>query len=127
MHEIMTIQAGVFSWLSGFFSERALEAIGAILILAIGILTKKYIVPLLKTARDRQMAEHVLTIADDVTDYFLERFPGAHWSIWLDRAIDKIIEVTGVGRGPAERAARAALNRKRRTADSPPEKIAAQT
>ena len=127
MIDLITIHAGIFSWLSGIFSERAFEAIGALLILVLGLLTKKYIIPLLKTARDRQIAEHVLTIADDVTDYFLERFPQAHWSVWLDRAIDKIIEVTGVGRGPAERAARAALSRKKRAGDSQGEKIEART
>jgi hypothetical protein len=67
---------------------------------------------LLKTTLARQTADHLLIIADDVTDYFAAKFPGAHWSVWLDRAIDKIIDVTGVGRGPAERAARASLNRK---------------
>jgi hypothetical protein len=52
-------------------------------------------------------------IADDVTDYFRLKFPSAHWSVWLDRAVDKIIEITGVGRNAAERAAKAAMVRKK--------------
>ena len=112
MNEILVIQAGLLGTLNNILTDRALEAMGAIFLMAIGILTKKYIIPLLKTALARQTAEHVLAIADDVTDYFSAKFPNAHWSNWLDRAVDKIIEVTGVGKGPAERAARAVINRK---------------
>jgi hypothetical protein len=112
MVQILTLQAGLLGSLSHFFSDRALEALGAILLIAVAILTKRYIVPLLKTAQLRQTAQHILVIADDVTDYFRSKFPTAHWSVWLDRAVDKIIEITGVGREPAERAARAAIARK---------------
>ncbi len=113
MSELLIIKAGFLSGIGDFFSARALEAIGAILLIAIGMFTKKYIIPLLKTAQARQTALHVLTIADDVTDYFVEKFPSAHWSSWLDRAVDKIIEITGVGREPATRAAKASINRKK--------------
>ncbi len=112
MNELFIIKAGLIDEISGFFSARAFEALGAILLIAVGIITRKYIIPLLKTAHARQTAEHVLTIADDVTDYFILKFPNAHWSNWLDRAVDKIIEVTGVGRGPAERATKASIKRK---------------
>jgi len=112
MNELFIIKAGFLSEISGFFNARAFEALGAILLIAVGMITKKYIIPLLVTAHARQTAEHVLTIADDVTDYFILKFPNAHWSNWLDRAVDKIIEVTGVGREPAERAIRASIKRK---------------
>jgi hypothetical protein len=113
MQDLIITKAGLFDGIFSFLGNQGLEALGAILILAIGILTKKYIVPLLNTALAQQTAQHLLVIADDVTDYFAEKYPGAHWSVWLDRAIDKIIEVTGVSKGPAERAARAAINRKK--------------
>ena len=113
MQELIITKAGLFDGIFSFLGNQGLEALGAILILAIGIITKKYIVPLLNTTLARQTAQHLLVIADDVTDYFAEKYPGAHWSVWLDRAIDKIIEVTGVTKGPAERAARAAINRKK--------------
>lgn len=112
MHEVIIAKAGIFSGIISFFSGQAIEAIGAILILVIGLLVKKYVVPLLKTELARQTANHVLIIADDLTDYFAAKFPNAHWSVWLDRAVDKVIDVTGVGRGPAERAVTAAINRK---------------
>ena len=78
----------------------------------IGVLAKKYLVPLLTVQRNREVAEYVLVIADDVTDYFRLKFPSAHWSVWLDRSVDRIIEITGVGRDTADRVARAALARK---------------
>jgi hypothetical protein len=112
MNEIVVIQAGLFDFIGKFFSQQALDAIGALILVAVAIFTKMYIVPLLKSQEARETAEHILVIADDVTDYFAQKFPNAHWSIWLDRAVDKIIEITGVGRETANRAARAALQRK---------------
>ncbi len=113
MQELIIIKAGLLGGIGKFITDQSLSAVGALLVLAIGMIAKKYLIPLLKTAQAKQTAGHVLIIADDVTDYFAEKFPSAHWSIWLDRAIDKIIEVTGVNRGPAERAARAAISRKK--------------
>jgi len=113
MEELTIIKAGLLSGIGRFITDQSLSAIGALMVLGIGIIAKKYLVPLLKTAQAKQTAGHVLIIADDVTDYFAEKFPSAHWSVWLDRAIDKIIEVTGVNRGPAERAVRASISRKK--------------
>jgi len=106
-------QAGIFDTIIGFFSNQSLEAIGAVLILAIGFLTKKYIVPLLQKSLAKETASHLLLIADDVTDYFIEKYPNAKWSDWLNRAVDKIIEITGVGEEQAERVAIACLARKK--------------
>jgi hypothetical protein len=94
------------------FTEKSVAALGALLMLYLGYIIKKEILPLLKIKRNREMASHILTIADDVTDYFRLKFPNAHWSVWLDKAVDRIIDVTGVGREVAGRAARAALSRK---------------
>ena len=105
-------QASVFSWIGGMLSEKSLAALGAVLMIYIGIIAKKYLVPLLKAKENREVAEHILIIADDVTDYFRMKFPSAHWSVWLDRAVDRIIEITGVGRDTADRAARASVARK---------------
>ncbi|MCP4582267.1 MAG: hypothetical protein GY839_11680 [candidate division Zixibacteria bacterium] len=113
MNELAFYQAGLIGGVGDLVGERALSAVGALLLLAIGMLTRKYIIPLLKTAQAKQTAGHVLLIADDITDYFAEKYPSAHWSVWLDRAVDKITDVTGVNRGPAERAVRASVNRKK--------------
>ncbi len=106
------IQAGIFSWLGDLLSDKSLAALGAVLMIYIGILVKKYLVPLLAIQRNREVAQYILVIADDVTDYFKLKYPSAHWSVWLDRAVDRIIEITGVGRETADRVARAAVVRK---------------
>ncbi len=118
------IQADIFSWLGNLLSEKSLAAAGAILMIYIGILARKYLVPLLAIQRNREVAEYVLIIADDVTDYFVMKYPNAHWSVWLDREIDRIIEITGVGRETAERVAKAAIARKDKAAP-PPKRVEA--
>lgn len=69
--------------------------------------------PLLSTEKSRTLAQHILLIADEVTNYFLQKYPGKDWAEWLDQAIDKIIEITGIEREVADRAIRAALERKK--------------
>ncbi len=93
-------------------SENALAAAGAVLLFALSYIVKKEILPLLKIKRNRELASHLLVIADDVTDYFRLEFPKAHWSVWLDKAVDRIIDITGVGKDTAGRAARASISRK---------------
>ena len=73
---------------------------------------------LLAASRDRrrfhraaclyQKAVYIQAIADDVIDYFRLKYPCAHWSVWLDRAVDRIIEITEVKRDTADRVAKAA-------------------
>ena len=111
------ISAGLFSWIGEILTEKSLAAVGTILMIYLGYLIKKEIIPFLKLKRNREIAGYILVIADDVTDYFRLKFPSAHWSVWLDRAVDKIIEITGVGRNAAERAARAAVARKKEIKD----------
>ncbi len=105
-------EASIFSTIGGFLSDKSFEALGAILMIALAMFVKREILPLLKVRQNREVAEYVLVIADDVTDYFRLKFPSSHWSVWLDRAVDRIIEITGVGRDVADRVARAALVRK---------------
>lgn len=111
------VSAGLFSWIGEILTEKSLAAVGTILMIYLGYLIKKEIIPFLKLKRNREIAGYILVIADDVTDYFRLKFPSAHWSVWLDRAVDKIIEITGVGRNAAERAARAAVARKKEIRD----------
>lgn len=105
-------QASVFSWVGDILTAKSFTAVGAVLMFYLGYLVKKEILPLLKAKRNREIAMHILVIADDVTDYFRLKFPKAHWSVWLDKAVDRIIEITEVKREVAGRAARAAVARK---------------
>jgi len=58
------------------------------------------------------MAEYVLLIADEVTDQLVAKYPQNELVRWLDVAVDKIMEITGVSKDVATRAAQAALARK---------------
>jgi|WetSurMetagenome_2_1015567.scaffolds.fasta_scaffold2023513_1 hypothetical protein len=53
--------------------------------------------------------QRISIIANDCVKYFALKFPGAHWSVWLDRAVDRLIEITGVNREIADRVSRARL------------------
>ena len=110
--QIDLINAGMFDWINTLLSEKSIAAIGAILMFYIGMIIKKELVPLLEIRRNKEIADHILIIADDVTDYFRLKFPNAHWSIWLDKAVDKIMDITGSNRQTANRAARASVSRK---------------
>jgi hypothetical protein len=114
------LEANLLSWAKDFLTERSLAALGAILLIYLGVVIKKKMLPLLEVRRNREIAEYLLVIADDVTDYFRLKFPTSHWSVWLDKAIDRIIEITGVGRDTAERAAKASLIRKQQAIVSKP-------
>ena len=111
-------EASIFDSIGSFLSDKGLAAMGALLMLYLGIFVKKEILPLLQIKRNREVAQYILVIADDVTDFFRLKYPSAHWSVWLDRAVDRIIEITGVGRDVADRAAKAAVMRSQQTSTS---------
>ena len=106
------ILAGLFSFIGGLLTEKSFAALGTILMIYLGYFIRKELIPFLKVKRNKEMAQHVLIIADDVTDYFRLKFPQAHWSVWLDRAVDRIIDITGIGKDGARRAAQASVARK---------------
>lgn len=88
------------------------QGIGGLATLLVGWIAKEYLLPVLSTERKKKLAEHILLIADDVTDYFRLKYPSADWSSWIDRAVDKIMEITGVKREVALRAVQAAISRR---------------
>jgi hypothetical protein len=55
--------------------------------------------------------QRIRMIADDCVSYFALKFPSAHWSVWLDRAVDRIVENAHVNQDVADRVARASLYR----------------
>jgi hypothetical protein len=95
-----------------WFADKTFAALGALLLLVLGWVVKKYLVPFLDTEVKKQMAEYVFLIADEVTDQLVAKYPENELLKWLDQAVDKIMDVTGVSREVAIRAAQAALARK---------------
>ena len=102
----------ILSGLGGWVSQNTFEALGAILFLLLGWMTKRYLIPFLNTELRKRMAEYVLLIADEVTDQLVAKYPKNELLRWLDQAVDKIIEITGTSKEVATRAAQAALTRK---------------
>lgn len=102
----------IFSSLGNWVTSNTLEALGAILLLLLGWLIKHYLIPYLNTELRKKVAEYVLLIADEVTDQLVAKYPQNELLKWLDQAVDKIMEITGVSKEVATRAAQAALARK---------------
>ncbi|EQB63807.1 MAG: hypothetical protein RBG1_1C00001G1386 [candidate division Zixibacteria bacterium RBG-1] len=95
------------------FIESALfPSLGSLGLLLLGWVVQKYLVPYLSTDKKKKLAEHILLIADDVTDYFVLKYPTSNWTEWIDQAVEQIIQITGVDREVAVRAAKAAIARK---------------
>jgi len=102
----------IFSAFGSWVTNNTLQASGAILLLLLGLVAKHYLIPYLNTELKKKMAEYVLLIADEVTDQLVAKYPKNEVLKWLDQAVDKIMEITGVSREVATRAAQAALSRK---------------
>lgn len=103
----------IFSAFGNWVTNNTLHALGGILLLLLGWAVKKYLIPYLNTHFKKKMAEYVMLIADEVTDQLVAKYPKNELVKWLDQAVDKIMEVTGVSKEVATRAAQAALTRKR--------------
>jgi uncharacterized membrane protein len=56
-------------------------------------------------------AEYLSIVAKDIVAYYAMKFSNAHWSIWIDRAIEKLMEITGDNREIAQRVIRANIYR----------------
>ncbi len=103
---------GIFSALGDWVTSNTFQALGAILLLLLGWAVKRYLIPFLDTELKKKMAEYVLFIADEVTDQLVAKYPQNELVRWLDEAVDKIMEITGVSKEVATRAAQSALVRK---------------
>lgn len=86
--------------------------VGALFMVLLAYLARIYLVPFLKLEHRRRYAVYIATIADEVTDDLVRRYPDKQWLKYVDQAVDKIIEVCDIDREIAERAASAALSRK---------------
>lgn len=106
------IAANIFESIGGFFTAPVEYGLTAIILLLVGWATKKWFVPLLNTALRKKIAEYVLIIADEVTDWLVQKYPGEKGYEYLDKAVDKIMEICGVSKEVAERATEAAMRRK---------------
>lgn len=64
-----------------------------LLIFLIGYLSGKYIKPWLHSSQERlERFEEIAIIADRITDEMILVFPSQNWTVWIDKAVDKLIE-----------------------------------
>jgi len=87
--------------------------VGSVILLVVGRLTKKYLLPYLVIGRRREYARWIALIADEVTDDLRARYPENEWLKHLDEAVDKVIELCQISAQVARRATNAALARKK--------------
>jgi len=95
-----------------FIQSALFPSLGSLGLLILGWVVQKYLVPYLSTDKKKKLAEHIFLIADDVTDFFLLKYPTSNWTEWIDQAVEQVIQITGVDREVAVRAAKAAIARK---------------
>lgn len=75
-------------------------------------LANKYVIPFLAVGRRQRYAEHIATIADELTDELRTKYPERSWLEHLDEVIDRLIDICNIRPEIARRALRAAAARK---------------
>jgi len=108
---LIPILGDILQFLAGNVIE-LVGGLGTLFMAAVAWLAKKYLVPWLKIDSRRRYAAYIAAIADDVTDELRQRYPGKTWAVYLDEAVDKIIDICNINPDIARRAALAALARK---------------
>lgn len=107
--------ASIFGDVGNFVLTSLFKAAGGIwVVLSIVLvwMTKKHLVPLLAIERNRRYAEWIARIADEVTDDLVQKYPNERWTKFLDNAVDKVMEITGISKETARRAVTSAVARK---------------
>jgi len=85
---------------------------GALFITIVTWFAKKYLVPFLEVEKRRIYARYIASIADEITDELVQKYPDKEWLKYFDQAVDKIIEICHIDTEIARRAVSAAFARK---------------
>jgi hypothetical protein len=86
--------------------------VGAVFMALLAWLVKKYLIPFLDIERHRRYAGYIATIADEITDDLVRKYPDKRWLQFIDEAVDRVIEICDIQPEIARRAVSAALARK---------------
>lgn len=106
---------GIFGSLLDFIVNNILSlagGMGTVFMAVIIYLTKKYLAPYLMVESRRTYARYIASIADDLTDDLITRYPSNKYLGYIDEAVDKIIEICNIDEEIARRAVSAAFARK---------------
>ena len=85
---------------------------GTVFLALVAWVAKKYLVPFLVVEKRMRYARYIASIADEITDDLVRKYPDKEWVVYFDEAVDKIISVCGIDTEGAARAISAALTRK---------------
>lgn len=106
-------EAGIFDWAKHIVTDQAWAIIVPLILAYIAKKVRDWLKPYLDTKEKKDMAAWIAHIADDVTDELVLKYPKEKWADFLDKAVDKIIDITGIKPEVAVRAAKAAVARKK--------------
>ena len=87
--------------------------VGSVILMVVGYIGKKYLIPYLVVAKRRQYAIWIAAIADELTDDLKARYPNNEWIHKLDAAVDRLMDVCDIKKVIAKRAVSAAVARKK--------------
>lgn len=105
----------IISSLFEFVARNMIDLVGgmgAIIMIVVAWVTKKYLVPLLKVESRRRYAIYIAAIADEITDELRLKYPDKSWAVYFDEAVDKIIKICKIKSEVARRATRASISRR---------------
>lgn len=87
--------------------EMMLTTVGIpVFIFILGWVAARYIKPWVNKSDERfKRAQEIAMIANRITEALVIQFPNATWDDWLDAAVKKIIEETGLNENIAKREA----------------------
>lgn len=84
-----------------------------VLSIASGI-AAKYVIPFLQVGKRQKYAEHIATLADDITEDLMFKYPNNTWLQKLDDGVDLLIAMCNIKGVTARRAINAAVSRRQR-------------
>ena len=89
-----------------------LDILGSAGIMLIGYVANRFVIPFLKIGKRQKYAEYIARIADDVTDELRTKYPNKNIIVFIDEAVDLIVEIAGISPEIARRAISASIARK---------------
>lgn len=79
----------------------------ALILFIISWAAKKWMIPFLNTGLKKKMAEYILLMADEITDELVAKYPDKQVWLYVDQAVDKLMNIVGLKKKQKEAAKRA--------------------
>lgn len=109
----MWVCLAMFSGVGALVSDEPTATIVGLALVIFGWLAKKYVVPMLQAVMNKNLAERLLMLADDVTDDLVAKNPKSEPIQLFDQMVDELCKVAKVKKEVGKRVIRANLERKK--------------